>query len=89
MLYTSSFAKFGGHPNPIVGLFTGDEEIGSPSLKRLLSQRRKKRVWLSIVNLAGQVEILLPDAKVVFFVTAMLRALLLIQVVFMKMAECH
>ena len=27
----AAFAKFGGHPNPIVGLFTGDEEIGSPS----------------------------------------------------------
>jgi len=27
----AAFAKFGGSPAPLVGLFTGDEEIGSPS----------------------------------------------------------
>ena len=26
----AAFARFGGHPAPLVGLFTGDEEIGSP-----------------------------------------------------------
>jgi glutamate carboxypeptidase len=27
----AAFAKFGGAPAPLLGLFTGDEEIGSPS----------------------------------------------------------
>ena len=26
----AAFQKFGGAPAPLVGLFTGDEEIGSP-----------------------------------------------------------
>ncbi|CAH0211494.1 M20 family metallopeptidase [Roseomonas sp. CECT 9278] len=30
MFVLAAFAKFGGAPGPLVGLFTGDEEIGSP-----------------------------------------------------------
>ncbi len=30
MFVLAAFAKFGGAPGPVVGLFTGDEEIGSP-----------------------------------------------------------
>jgi glutamate carboxypeptidase len=30
MFVLAAFAKFGGAPAPLVGLFTGDEEIGSP-----------------------------------------------------------
>jgi glutamate carboxypeptidase len=30
MYVLAAFAKFGGAPGPVVGLFTGDEEIGSP-----------------------------------------------------------
>jgi glutamate carboxypeptidase len=30
MFLLAAFAKFGGAPGPLVGLFTGDEEIGSP-----------------------------------------------------------
>ena len=26
----AAFHKFGGHPNPLVGLFTGDEEMDRP-----------------------------------------------------------
>ena len=38
----AAFAKFGGHPNPIVGLFTGDEEIGSPSSQEIIISEAKK-----------------------------------------------
>ncbi len=30
MFVLAAFRKFGGAPGPLVGLFTGDEEIGSP-----------------------------------------------------------
>jgi glutamate carboxypeptidase len=32
----AAFRKFGGHPAPIVGLFTGDEEIASPEGRPLI-----------------------------------------------------
>jgi len=32
----AAFAKFGGAPAPLVGLFTGDEEIGSPTSRPLI-----------------------------------------------------
>ena len=38
----AAFSKFGGHPNPIVGLFTGDEEIGSPTSQDVIIAEAKK-----------------------------------------------
>ena len=38
----AAFSKFGGHPNPLVGLFTGDEEIGSPSSQDAIVAEAKK-----------------------------------------------
>src|SRR5216684_7757417 len=36
----AAFAKFGGAPAPLVGLFTGDEEIGSPFSRPLIEAAR-------------------------------------------------
>lgn len=38
----AAFHKFGGHPNPLVGLFTGDEEIGSPASKDVITAEAEK-----------------------------------------------
>ena len=38
----AAFHKFGGHPNPLVGLFTGDEEVGSPSSKDVIIAEAEK-----------------------------------------------
>lgn len=38
----AAFHKFGGHPNPLVGLFTGDEEIGSPASRDLITAEAEK-----------------------------------------------
>ena len=38
----AAFNKFGGHPNPLVGLFTGDEEIGSPTSQDVIIAEAKK-----------------------------------------------
>ena len=38
----AAFHKFGGHPNPLIGLFTGDEEIGSPSSKDIIIAEAEK-----------------------------------------------
>lgn len=38
----AAFHEFGGHPNPLIGLFTGDEEIGSPSSKDIIVAEAKK-----------------------------------------------
>ena len=38
----AAFHKFGGHPNPLVGLFTGDEEIGSPESKDVIIAEAEK-----------------------------------------------
>jgi len=38
----AAFHKFGGHPNPLVGLFTGDEEIGSPTSKDVIIAEAEK-----------------------------------------------
>jgi glutamate carboxypeptidase len=38
----AAFHKFGGHPNPLVGLFTGDEEIGSPSSQQVIVAEAEK-----------------------------------------------
>jgi len=41
----AAFAKFGGAPAPLVGLFTGDEEIGSPEGRAMIeSEARRARV---------------------------------------------
>jgi glutamate carboxypeptidase len=41
----AAFQKFGGQPNPIVGLFTGDEEIGSPTSQAvIIAEARKARL---------------------------------------------
>ncbi len=41
----AAFAKFGGAPAPLVGLFTGDEEIGSPEGRTVIeSEARRARV---------------------------------------------
>ncbi|MBV9748182.1 MAG: M20 family metallopeptidase, partial [Acetobacteraceae bacterium] len=40
----AAFARFGGAPAPLVGLFTADEEIGSPSSRPLIeSEARRAR----------------------------------------------
>jgi glutamate carboxypeptidase len=38
----AAFAKFGGAPAPLVGLFTADEEIGSPSSRPLIEAEAKR-----------------------------------------------
>jgi hypothetical protein len=41
----AAFAKFGGSPAPLVGLFTGDEEIGSPEGRAVIEAgARRARV---------------------------------------------
>ncbi len=41
----AAFAKFGGAPAPLVGLFTGDEEIGSPEGRTVIeAEARRARV---------------------------------------------
>lgn len=41
----AAFAKFGGAPAPLVGLFTGDEEIGSPEGRAVIeAEARRARV---------------------------------------------
>lgn len=41
----AAFAKFGGAPAPLVGLFTGDEEIGSPEGRAVIEgEARRARV---------------------------------------------
>ncbi len=41
----AAFAKFGGSPAPLVGLFTGDEEIGSPEGRAVIeAEARHARV---------------------------------------------
>lgn len=41
----AAFAKFGGSPAPLVGLFTGDEEIGSPEGRAVIEgEARRARV---------------------------------------------
>jgi glutamate carboxypeptidase len=41
----AAFAKFGGAPAPLVGLFTGDEEIGSPEGRPVIeAEARQARV---------------------------------------------
>jgi glutamate carboxypeptidase len=41
----AAFAKFGGSPAPLVGLFTGDEEIGSPEGRAVIeTEARRARV---------------------------------------------
>jgi len=44
----AAFAKFGGHPAPIVGLFTGDEEIASPEGRPLIEA--EGRMALAVFN---------------------------------------
>ncbi|HYF06087.1 MAG TPA: M20 family metallopeptidase [Acetobacteraceae bacterium] len=45
MFVLAAFAKFGGAPGPLVGLFTGDEEIGSPEGRRVIeAEARGARV---------------------------------------------
>ena len=38
----AAFAKFGGGPAPLVGLFTGDEEIGSPFSRPLIEAEARR-----------------------------------------------
>ncbi|MFL5282997.1 MAG: M20 family metallopeptidase [Rhodopila sp.] len=41
----AAFARFGGAPTPLIGLFTGDEEIGSPEGRPVIeSEARRARV---------------------------------------------
>lgn len=45
MFVLAAFAKFGGAPGPLVGLFTGDEEIGSPEGRPVIeAEARQARV---------------------------------------------
>jgi glutamate carboxypeptidase len=44
----AAFAKFGGAPAPLVGLFTGDEEIGSPQSRPIIeAEARSARAVLN------------------------------------------
>jgi glutamate carboxypeptidase len=44
----AAFARFGGSPAPLVGLFTGDEEIGSPEGRRVIeAEARRARAVLN------------------------------------------
>ncbi|MBP0464942.1 M20 family metallopeptidase [Roseomonas sp. PWR1] len=48
MFVLAAFAKFGGAPGPLVGLFTGDEEIGSPEGRPVIeAEARNARVVLN------------------------------------------
>jgi len=38
----AAFAKFGGAPAPLVGLFTGDEEIGSPEGRAVIEREARR-----------------------------------------------
>jgi glutamate carboxypeptidase len=38
----AAFARFGGAPAPLVGLFTGDEEIGSPEGRPVIEQEARR-----------------------------------------------
>lgn len=45
MFVLAAFAQFGGAPGPLVGLFTGDEEIGSPEGRPVIeAEARQARV---------------------------------------------
>jgi glutamate carboxypeptidase len=45
MFVLAAFRKFGGAPGPVVGLFTGDEEIGSPEGRPVIeAEARAARV---------------------------------------------
>ena len=45
MFVLAAFHKFGGAPGPLVGLFTGDEEIGSPEGRPVIeNEARSARV---------------------------------------------
>jgi len=41
MFVLAAFAKFGGAPGPMVGLFTGDEEIGSPEGRAVIEEEAR------------------------------------------------
>jgi glutamate carboxypeptidase len=41
MFVLAAFRKFGGAPGPLVGLFTGDEEIGSPEGRPVIESEAK------------------------------------------------
>lgn len=48
MFVLAAFAKFGGAPGPLVGLFTGDEEIGSPEGRPVIeAEARNARIVLN------------------------------------------
>jgi glutamate carboxypeptidase len=48
MFVLAAFRKFGGQPGPLVGLFTGDEEIGSPEGRPVIeAEARKARAVLN------------------------------------------
>ena len=38
----AAFAKFGGAPAPLIGLFTGDEEIGSPGSRPIIEETARE-----------------------------------------------
>ncbi len=38
----AAFQKFGGAPSPLVGLFTSDEEIGSPACRPIIEAEARK-----------------------------------------------
>ncbi|WP_367617323.1 M20 family metallopeptidase [Plastoroseomonas hellenica] len=42
MFVLAAFRKFGGAPGPLVGLFTGDEEIGSPEGRPVIEAEAKR-----------------------------------------------
>jgi glutamate carboxypeptidase len=42
MFVLAAFKKFGGAPGPLLGLFTGDEEIGSPEGRAVIEQAARE-----------------------------------------------
>ena len=40
----AAFARFGGSPAPLVGLFTGDEEIGSPEGRPVIEAEARREI---------------------------------------------
>ena len=62
----AAFQKFGGHPKPLVALFTWDKEIGSPASKdSIMAEAKNARLALT-ASPGGRMEILSLVEKVVY-----------------------
>ena len=64
----TAFQKLSGHPNPLVALFTADEEIGSPASEdAVIAEAKNARLALT-ASLRGRMKILSLVEKVVYSV---------------------